>query len=74
MTTKEQAEKLLNTYCKLMGRHDSRVSTRPNATVAIKHAKECALICVDEILKVGFLDTNDLYEHWNAVKEEIEKL
>lgn len=74
MTAKEQAEALVSKYSELMSRHDKRVSTRPNATVAIKHAKECALICVDEILKVGFLDTNDLYEHWNAVKEGLKKL
>lgn len=33
-----------------------------------------ALIAVDEILNVGFLDTNDLYEYWQEVKQEINKL
>ena len=37
-------------------------------------AKRCAVMCVDEILNVGFLDTNDLYYYWNEVKQEINKL
>jgi len=37
-------------------------------------AKQCALIAVDEILNVGFMDTNDLYDYWQEVKQEIEKL
>ncbi len=40
----------------------------------IEDAKICALIAVDEILNVGFIDTNDLYEYWQEVKQEIEKL
>ena len=35
-------------------------------------AKQCALIAVDEILNVGFMDTNDLYDYWQEVKQEIE--
>lgn len=36
--------------------------------------KQCALIAVDEILNVGFMDTNDLYDYWQEVRKEIEKL
>ena len=37
-------------------------------------AKECALIAVNEILNVGFMDTNDLYDYWHEVKQEIQNL
>lgn len=37
-------------------------------------AKQCALIAVDEILNVGFMDTNDLYEYWHQVKQELQNL
>ena len=37
-------------------------------------SKQCTLIAVDEILNVGFLDTNDLYDYWHEVKQEIENL
>jgi len=36
--------------------------------------KQCALIAVDEILKVAFYATNEIYEHYIQVKTEIEKL
>ena len=39
-----------------------------------QEAKQCALICVDEVLSVGFLDTNYLYQYWEEVKQEINKL
>ena len=34
-------------------------------------AKQCALICVDEILKIYQLDS---YSFWKEVKQEIKKL
>ena len=37
-------------------------------------AKECALICVDEILKGGFTIFEETLDYWNEVKQEIEKL
>lgn len=38
------------------------------------HAIKCALIAVEEILNVGFFDTNDLYDYWHQVKEQIKNL
>jgi hypothetical protein len=37
-------------------------------------AKECALIAVDEILKVAFYATDEIYNHYLEVKNEIEQL
>jgi hypothetical protein len=36
--------------------------------------KQCALIAVDEILKVAFYTNDEIYEHYIQVKQEIEKL
>ena len=39
------------------------------------HAKQCALIAVDEILKITWVDKFLIVEdYWNEVKQEIEKL
>lgn len=37
-------------------------------------AKQCALIAVEEILSVGFFDTNDLYDYWHQVKKQIKEI
>ena len=37
-------------------------------------AKQCALIAVDEILKVAFYAPNEIYEHYIQVKQEIENI
>ena len=41
------------------------------------HAKQCALICVDEILEslwnVGHSFSNDEIKYWKEVKQEIKK-
>ena len=35
-------------------------------------AKQCAIICVDEIL--DYVETNEDMDYWQQVKEEIEKM
>ena len=43
-----------------------------------EHAKQCALICVNEIVQVlwnvGHSFSNDEIKYWQEVKKEIEKL
>jgi len=39
-----------------------------------EEAKKCALIAVDEIIKVLNSDINPLVNYWYEVKQEIEKL
>jgi hypothetical protein len=52
----------------------------PNITWALLHAKQCALIAVDEILLSQFqFDMISIYRtpfnhYWQEVKQEIEKL
>ena len=40
--------------------------------IIILNAKNCALICVDEILESAFLEGT--IEYWTEVKQELEKL
>lgn len=75
MTPKEKAQELVDKFCKQtrwkMGQEDY-----------IKRAKQCALIAVDEILKVlnpenWGLEMDSAFEsmeYWQKVKKEIEAL
>jgi hypothetical protein len=58
MTPKEKAEELFTKFS--------------SNTVHYDAAKQCALIAVDEILKVIHTNMEDKY--WQEVKQEIEKL
>jgi hypothetical protein len=63
MTPKEKAEELVNKFTDV-----------EDGEMYIGKAKKCALIAVDEILKVAFYAPNEIYEHYIQVKNEIEKL
>jgi hypothetical protein len=69
MTPKEKA---LNLFYK----YNSQTSNefKSDSFTSAKTAKECALICVDEILKVAFYSTDEIYNFYIEVKQEIEKL
>lgn len=69
MTPKEKAEELIGKY----------VSLTDGWVYGIKnweHKKQCALIAVDEILKVAsfYNDSQAEVTYWQEVKQEIEKL
>ena len=72
MTPKEKAEELFDKYCYAI---KTEVTDSGYFTNVI-HAKQCALIAVDEILyNDGFTQfDNYLIEFWLNVKHEIEKL
>jgi len=63
MTQKEKAEELVFKYDFLQAVIEG---------FSFYDAKQCALIAVDEILKV--IHTNMEDKHWQEVKQEIEKL
>jgi hypothetical protein len=80
MTPKEKAKELVMKYCNapitINGKHANY-----NGLI-YKHAKQCALIAVDEMLDI-FNQYNGMYEqfifdaevlYWEQVQEEIEKL
>jgi hypothetical protein len=59
LTPKERARGLCNKYLRV--------------GMMIERAKECALVCVDEILSSTFVQ-NNTFNYWSEVKEEINKL
>jgi len=69
MTPKEKAEELFNKMLK-------------NTLESHYYAKQCALVAVDEIIKLDIFDCNDEWsdededtkEYWQQVKQQIEKL
>ena len=61
MTPKEKAKELVD-----------RFLNEQNDTEEISQAKQCALICVDEILK-NTLQIPQVLDYWQEVKEEINK-
>lgn len=79
MTPKEKAEELYRNYWVYFTYEQSVNSI-------FKHAKQCALIAVDEIMKVTahYIDKHEPYYqelddiqtqvYWEEVKKEIEKL
>ena len=69
MTAKEKAEKLVNSFIGLNSKKMSDYSRIEYPT-----AKQCSLIAVDEILKVAFYSTDEIYNFYIEVKQEIERL
>ena len=71
MTPKEKAKELINKFL------NSKPSSGSYVSINTEHAKQCALICVDEIinqrpqLPSSYTST---IEYWQEVKKEIEAL
>ena len=63
MTAKEKSKELVDKFYTL---NNIEATDMP-----IQVAKECALICVDEISEAY---SGDILEFWQEVKQEIEKL
>ena len=74
MTPKEKAEELLN---KMYGETAVR-SMISEIEQDRQYAKKCALIAVDEIMKMGWnlphYGNQEGYNYWYLVKQEIEAL
>ena len=75
MTPKEKAKELIKRmsithYIKL---GDPNSKGMPVSMLDV-HTKQCALICVDEILKEVITFADRKYDYFTEVKEEIEKL
>jgi hypothetical protein len=77
MTPKEKAEELVNNMC------DTYDPDCTGYVITFAHAKQCALIAVDEMLQIQsitmypVIEENYIYGHkdyWQEVKQEIEKL
>lgn len=79
MTPKEKAKELVLKYWNLpiIMNHiiDGVIHIETNKHLYENDAKQCALIAVDEILKITWADKFlTVEDYWKEVKEEIEKL
>ena len=71
MTPKEKAKELVEGFLALKKINPNAI-TRPYNW---QEAKQCALICVDEILEIkSVYHSIELDNYWQEVKQEIEKL
>ena len=71
MKRKEKAKELIDKFFKL----NPRVKWDYDNKMWVNNyyeAKQCALISVDEILKVAFFASEEIYTHYLEVKKEIE--
>lgn len=77
MNSKEKAIELVEKYKKHVNGFvgSSMLSNTEYPETILNNAKQCALICVDEIMEIKsvYHDT-DLYDYWQNVKQEIENL
>lgn len=74
MTPKEKAQELVNKMFNC-----DKSTPEESMAMLYPHAKQCALIAVDEILDVDCFDMSEEHfdnhiEYWQEVKDEIEKL
>ena len=67
MTAKLKAIELIHKFCSTT---EGLYKSKKN----IKNAKQCALIAVDEILSIIWINLDDEVDYWAEVKQEIEKL
>jgi hypothetical protein len=71
MTPKEKAKELFDKYSNPFDRNGC---IPPSEALLNATLKQCALIAVDEILKVSLSYAGKDYEFYQEVKQEIEKL
>lgn len=74
MTTKEKALEIVQRFGRIIPFQDTYYSEEELYKMHKKNAKECALICVDEILKSQHNVWENTIEYWQEVKLEINKL
>lgn len=72
MTPKDKAQGLMESFYGIM-------LPEENPNIRMDRAKQCALLCVDEILSMcewyeRRYKTKTVPEYWQEVKQEIEKL
>ena len=70
MTPKEKAKELIDKF------YNHTFNVEKDTEDNFESAKECALICCDEVLKANHIwyEGTIPYIYWNNVKKQIEKL
>jgi len=67
MTPKEKAEELVNKFMSI-----KNIKLSDDSYIEWPTAKQCALICCDEVL--SYMGSDRGTEYWKEVKQEIENL
>ena len=70
MTPREKAKELVDKFYTI----DSDSEMFDGFTMPIFYAERCALIAVDEILKITLSYAGKDYDYWQEVKQEIQAL
>jgi hypothetical protein len=72
---KSEAIRMIKDFAYVFGKHDKETNGIPFRKESIMHAKECALIMIDEIIKSDKLfHMKDNYKsHYEAIRNEILK-
>lgn len=72
---KSEAISLIRDFAYVFGKHDKETNGIPFKKESIKHAKECALIMIDKIIKSdeSFHLKDSFKSHYEAVRNEILK-
>ena len=68
MTAKEKSKELLNKYA------SEKTPEGHKMFQTLDESKRCALIAVNEILRVAYYANDDIYNLYLDVKKEIEKI
>ena len=71
MTAKEKAESIVNEIRIVLMNEDTDCG---NEIICTKIAKQCAFICVDEVLNEYWQHDTKRRDYWQEVKSEIQKL
>lgn len=70
MTAKEKAKELFNKYCYAIRTEETDSGYFTN----VIYAKQCAILSVEEVLKLGKKLPLEILEYYLEVKQEIEKI
>lgn len=75
MTPKEKAKELVDKFTKVQACRELEWDNLVSCDMEDEDAKQCALICVDEIIATyDPLTSQYIIQDWAEVKQEIEKL
>ena len=76
MKAKDKAKELVERYFDIIPFNDNELSEEEMYEVQLSIVKQCAIICVNEMLDCNStcVDSEDEFEFWKEVKYEIVKI
>lgn len=77
MNPKDKAKELMSNFRPYMYCYSGSgmLSNDYDEKVVLEYAKQCSLICVEQILRIKSVDKDEvLYDYWNEVEQELNKM